>query len=300
VSLIGFGADARKLYFQFSFIERSDHDSEYYIERVRSNSDQETHHISIIKLDEENIADNLVNKCWEPAAEAALLTIGSLCGSGNDLKRALFSRKSQWIKRSMRDEWDYRSSKSGLLPVMSVRYPQNLLSSMSKDYINTVMSFIGENANGKSILEVGSGIGRVTEALAEKAQSVTCVELCGRMISLSLSRLGALENVNYVQTFGQDYRHVGNFDLIIASLVLIHNSDEGEYERLIENLCTLGNEIYIFEDTSKKRFTSPSTRIRSKGELCNTFEKYGFSKTNEDLFILGEDKIAFLKFEKSV
>jgi len=253
--LIGFGADARKLYFQFSFLEISEHDSDYFLEKLKGATNQ-SNNIQRVKFNEDELAEKIMDECWEPAAEAAVLTALVLKKSKRELMSSLYSRKSKWTKRTMKDEWDYRSSKSGLLPVMSVRYPQNKLSAISEEYVDEVMCFIGNDIRNKSVVEIGSGIGRITEKLANLSKNVTCVELCGRMISLSMSRLGSLDNVIYIQSFAQDYKPAIPHDAAISSLVLIHNTDDNEYEKLIENLCLTANSIYIFEDTC-----SPSAQV---------------------------------------
>jgi len=229
-----------------------------------------------------------------------VLTALALRKDKKDVMRSLFSRKSKWVKRTMKDEWDYRSSKSGLLPVMSVRYPQNKLSFISQEYVDAVMNFIGDELKGKKVVEIGSGIGRITEKLAKFSKNVTCVELCGRMINLSISRLGSLDNVTYIQSFAQDYKPAIPHDAAISSLVIIHNTDDGEYEKLIENLCLIANAIYIFEDANEKREISSRTVVRDVGKLVSDFGKFGFSKVRENKFSLDEDNISFLKFEKIV
>lgn len=298
--LIGFGADARKLYFQFSFLEISEHDSGYFLAKLNDSESSPDNQIQRVKFNQDELVDKIMDECWEPAAEAAVLTALVLKKNKKDLMCSLFSRKSKWTKRTMKDEWDYRSSKSGLLPVMSVRYPQNRLSSISKEYVDAVMHFIGNEIENKSVVEVGSGIGRITEKLAQHSRNVTCVELCGRMISLSMSRLGSHDNISYMQSFAQDYKPAIPHDAAISSLVLIHNTDENEYEKLIENLCFIANDIYIFEDTNENRETSGSTVVRGVGKLVSDFRKRGFSKIREHTFLLEKDNISFLKFERVV
>ncbi len=295
--LIGFGADARKLYFQFSFLEISEHNSDYFLENSKNLPDN---HIQRVKFNADELVDKIMDECWEPASEAAVLTALVLSERKKDLMRALFSRKSKWTKRTMKDEWDYRSSKSGLLPVMSVRYPQDKLSSISKEYVEAVMHFIGNEIENKSVVEIGSGIGRITEKLAQLSKNVTCVELCGRMISLSMSQLGSHDNISYMQSFAQDYKPAIPHDAAVSSLVLIHNTDENEYEKLIENLCFIANAIYIFEDANENRETSACTIVRGVDKLVSDFKRRGFSKVKESTFSLEKDGISFLKFERVV
>jgi 16S rRNA A1518/A1519 N6-dimethyltransferase RsmA/KsgA/DIM1 with predicted DNA glycosylase/AP lyase activity len=88
----------------------------------------------------------------------------------------------------MRDEWDYRAARPGLLPDMSVRYPAERLKEGSDQYLDHAFHFVGSMA-GKNVLEVGSGTGRFTERLLPNASELTCVELSDRMIAHMRARI---------------------------------------------------------------------------------------------------------------
>ena len=295
IKLIDFGVDSRKLYFQFSFFTKSKLTFQE-IQNSYSQNEKETGNprrdIKSMSLDKVDAAiNNIVSNCWEPAAEASLLTLLAIKFDKDTVKQGLFSRKSYWAKRSMVDEWDYRASKSGLLPVMSVRYSQDKLSELSDSYEEEFIFFIGSDIENMNVVEIGSGIGRITQHLSPKAEKVTCVELCEKMISRSMERLGHLDNVNYVNIFAQDYHIYPKYDLTVCSLVLMHNTDESEYEKLIESMCSISDVIFIAEDITVNRKTSPFTKLRPEHEICEKFRIHGFYKERCKLFILDSDDI---------
>lgn len=301
-SLIGFGADARKLYFQFSFVEQSDLSLNDILANYAANTNATRNKRKLIgvKLDQESLIEKIIENCWEPAAEAAMLTMLGQRFDKKLISQEIFSRKSLWRKRTMIDEWDYRASKAGLLPVMSVRYPQKELEKLSYEYTRQFMAFVGDDINGATVVEVGSGIGRITKHLAKRANRVVCLEISERMISRSNENLSKVKNVTHIPMFAQDYRSPTKFDAAICSLVLMHNVNEKEYEKLIENICDISERVYLAEDVTENRPTSPFTKIRGAEEISKIFGKYGFSSEKEELYTLENDKIAFIKFSPKV
>jgi len=69
--------------------------------------------------------------------------------------KTLVDMRTSWALREMRDEWDYRASRPGLLADMSVRYPSKQLKRGSNRYLKQCFAFIGPLA-GKRVVEVGS------------------------------------------------------------------------------------------------------------------------------------------------
>lgn len=293
LKLVSFGADARKLYFQFSFLAESQLTVDAFL-RSYGNSTS----LFSIPFDPNAIVAYFLEHCWEPAAEAALMTVClSEFGPGN-LFKSLFSRRYEWEKREMRDEWDYRASRPGDFPDMSLRYEPHRLQSESKRYVNAVIEFIGARLNDADIVEVGCGTGRITEKLIKNARRVTCVEFCERMVLRSKERLGVLfDPSQYVVTFGQEYYPEHRHDMAICSLVLIHNVTESDFKKLVQSLCRIAKRVFVFEDVRCTRNTSPRTTIRNEESLIQVFAEYGFrlARKGPD-YELFTDRISFMEF----
>lgn len=291
--LVGFGVDARKLYFQFSFFEPTDLTFSEIAARAPDGTRLQT-----IAFERHELAKHILQFCWEPAAEATILTMCFKEFGAEATTGALARLSADWWKREMRDEWDYRASRGGPLAVMSVRYRNADLQMESKRYVDSVMSFIGDRIADRDVLEVGSGTGRIMLRIAEKAATVTGLDLCQRMLDRAREATGR-SNVSYTEPmFGQDYR--GQHDIVVCSLVLIHNVTEREFGRLMDALCRSASErIFVFEDISEGRRTSAWTVIRTEREITEAFAARGFARERASNFDLCGDQIAFLEFCRS-
>ena len=296
--LLGFGADARKLYFQFSFLERTEEQSALVLARA-----PQEHHLESIPLELEPIIEHVLDNCWEPAAEATLFTLSSqLLGGRQRIEDELLKREAQWARKQMVDEWDYRANRPGLLPVMSVRYPEAQRKRTSQQYVRLVMRFIGSDIVDRRVLEVGCGVGRITEQLLKKAKYVKAIDLCDRMLEKAWERVPRVATlharVEFERWFAQDFRSGKRYDVSICSLVLIHNVADVEFAAVISAMCRYSNTVFVFEDITPRRATSPHTRLRTKEELERQFSLNGFSLENEKEIALVHDRIAFMKFSR--
>jgi 2-polyprenyl-3-methyl-5-hydroxy-6-metoxy-1,4-benzoquinol methylase len=307
--LIGFGADARKLYFQFSFVEQVDITSDQIIARYEKNLDHENkgllrdrpRKLTPLSFDLEEIRNHVLDSCWEPSAEAVLLTLCAERFGADQVAQALHARHHDWERKNMLDEWDYRASRKGHLPDMSVRYPPDRLESESQRYVDVLLAFMGNDILGKNIVEIGCGTGSITEQLVDIAGQVTCVDLSGKMIEKNRDRLGTKnKKVYYEEKFGQDYSCAEKHDAAICSRVLIHNVFDSDIRELVRSMCKSAKIVFVFEDVSQNRPTSETTRIRSVEELVRVFAEQGFEILRSSQDNLFNDNIALLKFgEKS-
>ena len=121
LKLISFGADARKLYFQFSFIEESEDTATQIISRCDPNIN-----ILEIPLELEPVIRTLMKDCWEPAAEVTLLSLCIRKFGRDALVQCLASNPLELNNRNMIEEWDFRASCHGALPDMTIRYPRDI------------------------------------------------------------------------------------------------------------------------------------------------------------------------------
>ena len=199
----------------------------------------------------------------------------------------------------MRDEWDYRASRFGLLPDMSVRYPNEGLEQGSNGFVEAAFQFMGTDIQGKRIIEVGCGTGRFTERLIQCTEHVTCLEFCERMIQLCRRRLpNASDSVSFIEGFAQDFLPLTGHDIVISSLVLVHNVRDAEFFKLVSGICGSGNIIFLFEDITQGRKTSPYTSLRPEETLEKAFLDQGFTVVKRDHYQLFTDRIVFMKLVK--
>lgn len=126
--------------------------------------------------------------------------------------------------------WNMRAERRGRLPVLSSRYPAQGLLQNSDAYVKDVLDFIDEDLSIKSVLELGGGIGLFTKYFATHAKEITCVDVCAKMIWKNKQYLGdeLSQKVEYINCFFQDYDSDKHFDILVCSLVLIHNGPELE------------------------------------------------------------------------
>ena len=305
--LIGFGADARKLYFQFSFMEEVDLTADQVIECYERNLDHENkgllrdrpRKLTALSYNLEEIRNHVLDYCWEPSAEAILLTLCAERFGPDQVAQALHGRQHDWERKKMLDEWDYRAARKGRLPDMSVRYPPDLLEHASQQYVMGLLTFMGSDLNGKNVVEMGCGTGSVTEHLVGIASKVTCVDLSGKMIEKNKHRLGeSSKKVHYEEKFVQDYRCSEKHDVAICSRVLIHNVNDSDFKELVRSMCNSARIVFVFEDVSPNRPTSETTKIRSVDEIVHVFAENDFDLLGSGKDNLFDDEIALLKFSE--
>lgn len=301
--LYGFGIDTKKLYYQFCFYEKSPISSRDILSQARLARDYYAEMAELISIPYqlESLIDYIRNYPWEPAAAASLLLICTKKFGVTAVEKALdqeFARKK--IHEEMYREWEERSSRPGVLSVMSLRYPNNVCEEESNRYVEAVIHFLEGDIEGRNVIEIGGGIGRLTEKIAPKVKRLTCVDLSSGMLALNrqrIQRLGnpILEKVVYWQGFAQEYPENQFHDLAICSLVLGHNVDEDDYRELIEVLRGCAPVVFLFEHVDTK-YQSSHTHPRSEEELLRAFSGYRVERRAEHQLIY--DNILFLKLSR--
>ena len=80
------------------------------------------------------------------------------------------------------------------------------------------------------------------------------------------------------------------------SLVLIHNVLQEDFENLIHNICKFAGLIFVFEDVSHNRKTSPYTKIRNAEDIIKEFKKNDFELECQKMHHSYNDNVMFFKF----
>jgi len=299
-SLFEIGLDTKKLYVQFSFVERSGASAEQIISHASGARD---YHAEIARLEAlpfhlEALVNHVLTKDWEPAAAAGLLT---LCAKRFGLEQVERAIDPDFVRRRTRDEmvaeWSNRAARPGDLAVMSTRYPAHRREEASQRYMEAAQQFIGTDINGCSVLEIGAGIGRFSEWLVDRAERLTCIDLSPEMLERNRQRLGGrARRVTYLEMFAEDYDPSDHHDVVISSLVLIHNVDEQAFRRLAGMMSCCAATIFLFEHVNTGSQVSSHTRPRSRQELLDAFPDYRVDRSSS--YSLLGDRIEFLKLTR--
>jgi len=116
------------------------------------------------------------------------------------------------------------------------------------------------------------------------------------MIQKSKQYLGLLSHrVDYINCFFQDYETSKHFDILVCSLVLIHNAPE--LDEITRNMKRLADVIYLFEHTDQETQVGMYTDLKTVDEYIAMFPEYTVIKQSSHM--LCQDKISFIKFQKN-
>lgn len=299
--LFSFGVDYQKAYFQFCFYEKSNLSSTMILQSAPHAEDYDIEIAELISMDfnMEKVVKIVKDRDWEQPAVAALLTLLAKKYSADALSYYINpTQKLQEYKIGMQNEWEKRAKRKGLSPVMSHRYPMPL-ETISSEYVREVMAFIDEDLSDMTVLELGCGIGRMTRPLAMRSKKVLALDLSHTMIEKCKEYINEElhEKVNYCVGFFQDIRFTQKYDILVCSLVLIHNVNDSVLDKIISNMKRVADIIYLFEQVADGQSTSPYTKQRTKDEYISYFSGYAVEKSSE--YNLSGDRIAFVKLVRS-
>jgi SAM-dependent methyltransferase len=245
------------------------------------------------ELDE--IVGRIKDSRWEPAAAVSLLT---LCAKNFGLDELEQRMDPEYVQQRLRDEmaaeWQQRAARPGDFAIMSARYPSDRLEAESQKYADGVAAFLGKELEGKDVLEVGCGTGRVTKYLAGHAARLSCLDLSEEMIEINRRALKEdAAKISYLHMFVQDMKPPRKYDAVVCSLVLIHNVNEQLFQEFVRVLRECSDTIFLFEHVDPGSPTSAYTRPRTEQEICERFVDFRIERRKE--YALFNDRIIFLK-----
>jgi SAM-dependent methyltransferase len=303
IRLFGFGIDAQKLYFQFSFFEYTDRTAEDIVGHAVRHARDYRHEKRLLKaidLDLPTLISLIKRKQWEPAAEVALISLCCRHFGFDAVEWAIDAAYvRQHVEKEMAAEWTRRAQRSSVMAVMSNQYPTELCPSASRAYVESFLSFLGREIDGARILEVGCGIGRLTARFVGRAASITCIDLSAGMIERCKSGLGAHgAGIRYHCGLAQDYPGDERFDIGICSLVLIHNVNDPMYYALLDRITSLADTVVVAEHVDGGRIPSKHTALRSVEQFVRDFEARGFLLQRKGDHLLFNDRVVFLNFTR--
>jgi 2-polyprenyl-3-methyl-5-hydroxy-6-metoxy-1,4-benzoquinol methylase len=95
--------------------------------------------------------------------------------------------------------------------------------------------FINNIKSGDSVLDIGCGIGFVSDKLAQKAKNVTGVDIEEKNLSIAKNKF-VKENLRFILADATQYDFKEKFDVVILSNVLEHIKNRIEFLEKIKNL----------------------------------------------------------------
>jgi SAM-dependent methyltransferase len=131
---------------------------------------------------------------------------------------------------SMRRDWDDRARKDAFYYIASWRRDWDLpgfLASGEEDCERLVVPALqraGFSPEGKTMLELGCGAGRMTHAFAKRFERVIAFDVSSEMLSRARQNLKGEHNVTWMQGNGIDLREAPDesVDFVFSYLVLQH------------------------------------------------------------------------------
>jgi SAM-dependent methyltransferase len=130
----------------------------------------------------------------------------------------------------MRQDWDARARKDAFYYIASWRNgwsDADFLKSGEDDYERLVAPFLsrqGFEPDGKTVLELGCGAGRMTHCFARRFRDVVALDVSQQMLDRAYQILPGMKNIEWTHTSGVDLGEVSSesVDFVFSYLVLQH------------------------------------------------------------------------------
>ena len=167
------------------------------------------------------------------------------------------------LAESMRQDWDARAQKDAFFYIASWRKDWGVgdfLKSGEEDYQRLVAPFFsrhGFSPEGKTMLELGCGAGRMTHSFATRFRKVIALDVSAEMIDRGQQMLRGLENIEWKHANGVDLGAVADesVDFAFSYLVLQHLPDErlvcGYVREMLRVLRPSGICLFQFHGTKR-------------------------------------------------
>ncbi|MFN0123500.1 MAG: class I SAM-dependent methyltransferase [Blastocatellia bacterium] len=151
--------------------------------------------------------------------------------SNQDTNTAALARYSADMKR----DWDWRARENAKWFINTYKLDQSdeeFYETGRRDFAGFVLDDLAVLTEGRDprdlrVLEIGSGIGRITRHLADHFGEIHAIDVSGEMVRQGAGRFRAFPHVRFHETSGCDFAIFpdGSFDLIISFYVFQHIPD---------------------------------------------------------------------------
>lgn len=145
---------------------------------------------------------------------------------------------------SMRRDWDDRARKNSLYYIASWREEWDLpafFQSGEEDYERLVaptLTKFGFSPSGKTMLDVGCGVGRMARAFSSRFARVSALDLSSEMLEQAKQLLWRIPNISLVHANGIDLRPLADesVDFVFSYLVLQHLPEESLVQSYVREM----------------------------------------------------------------
>ncbi|VAW24705.1 hypothetical protein MNBD_BACTEROID04-1590 [hydrothermal vent metagenome] len=188
---------------------------------------------------------------------------------------------SESIEKS-KAKWDFLGHKNAKYYIFSDQgkgiSEEEFKSAGKEDYKNLVLNdpLLKEKVNSSSsVLEIGCGVGRITEFFAKDFKVVKAIDISKSMIDKAKGRLGGSQNIEFIETNGIEYPFTADmFDLVFSFIVFQHMPNKKTIEK---NIFEIGR---VLKDGGIAKIQLRGVRVL-KG---NWF--YGYAVTPKEIEIM--------------
>jgi SAM-dependent methyltransferase len=168
------------------------------------------------------------------------------------------------LAEAMRRDWDQRARKDAYFYIASWRKDwdeSSFFESGEADYqklVAPVLERVQFLPQGKTMLELGCGTGRMTRSFATKFSRVIGFDVSAEMLDRAKNLNRGIENISWVQGNGADLGNIpdGSVDFVFSYLVLQHLPAENlvhSYVREILRILAAGGIcLFQFNGTAEK------------------------------------------------
>ncbi len=141
--------------------------------------------------------------------------------------KSIQESKKEWIDLAKENDKYYIVSKKGT-KITDDEFRQTGEENYNEIVINdTILQERLKPLSDKKVLDIGCGIGRLSEFFAKDFKEVEGIDISDEMIKKAKERLSNLNNVNFTATDGVHYPFSDNyFDLVFSYIVFQHMPSE--------------------------------------------------------------------------
>lgn len=185
----------------------------------------------------------------------------------------------------MRRDWDDRARKNALFYIDDSRPDwdsDSFFQSGENDYralVDPILKRVGFNPEGKIILELGCGAGRMTRSFAGRFKTVYALDISSEMLKRGQQLMPGASNVVWQLSNGCDFANVAteSADLVFSYLVLQHLPTEQLVSKFVSEIVRIlrPDGVFLFQFNS---LTRPAMNLKGRvaWALVDAFWSLGF------------------------
>ena len=127
--------------------------------------------------------------------------------------------------------WDARAEILGFSSVMSLGKPEHAHLEETELVRRGLHNVLGD-LTSKSVLEIGTGVGRFTKDIEQRSASLVSVDLSRKMLNRAMQT--GLGSTTLLQAIGQHLPFKDNsFDVVFETTVSIHITDDSDFDQFV-------------------------------------------------------------------